>query len=84
MRGLIRRLPSQGENTASRSAMAAGACGAARGKSPFPDWTRVYMDELTFGIVTYATRAERKRSVPQPHCWNARNPNIERIRFNML
>jgi hypothetical protein len=42
------------------------------------------MDELTFGVITYATRAEGKRSLPQLHRWNARNPNIERIGFNML
>ena len=72
------------EDTASRAAMAVCACGAARCKSPLPDGTRVNMDELTFGVITYTPRAEGKRSVPQLHRWNARNPDIDRIRFNML
>jgi hypothetical protein len=42
------------------------------------------VDELTFGVITYATGAERKRSVPQLHRWNARNSDIERARLNML
>jgi len=66
-------MPSDVEDTASRAAVAVCACGAARCKSPLPDGTRVYMDEFTFGVITYAPRSEGKRSVPQLRRWNARN-----------
>ena len=58
LRGLVARVPSQGEDTALRAAMAASVRDAARCKGPLPDGTRVYVDELTFGVVTYATGAE--------------------------
>jgi hypothetical protein len=42
------------------------------------------VDELTFGVIAYATRAEGKRGIPQPHRRNVRNPDIKRIGFDML
>ncbi len=76
---------SQGEGMGLRTAMVASVRGGAmRRKGPLPDGTRVDMNELTFWIVTYTTRAEGKGGIPQLHRWNARNPDIERIRFDML
>jgi hypothetical protein len=57
---------------------------AAGRKSPLPDRTRIYMDELTFWVVTHATSVERKGRIAQLNHWDARNPDIERIRFDML
>jgi hypothetical protein len=51
---------------------------------PLPHRPRVYMDELTSGVIAYATRAEGKRGVPQLHRWNARNPDVKRSGFDML
>ena len=65
-------------------ATAASVYGAARCRCPFPDGTRVYVDELTFRVVAHATSAEGKRSVPQLHRWSAGKPDIKRIRFDML
>jgi hypothetical protein len=41
-----------------RTAMAAGVSGAARRIGPLPDGPRVYVDKLTFRVVTHATSAE--------------------------
>ena len=53
--------------------MAVPMSGTVRCKGPLADGARVYMDELTFGVITYTPRAEGKRSVPQLRRWNARN-----------
>ena len=58
LRSLICRLPSQGQDTVLRTAMAASVCGAARCKGPLPHGARVYVDELTFRVVTHATSAK--------------------------
>jgi hypothetical protein len=54
------------------------------GVGPFAGGTRVYVDELTLRVVTYATGAEGKRSVAQLDGWNAGNPEIKCIPFDML
>ena len=41
-----------------RTAMAAGVSGAARRIGPLPDGPRVYVDKLTFRVVTHATSIE--------------------------
>ena len=64
--------------------MAVPMSGAVRCKGPLADGARVYMDELTFGVIAYATGSEGERSVAQLRRWNARNPDIERIALNML
>jgi hypothetical protein len=84
LRNLIHRLLSQGRDTASRAAAAASVFGAVRYKRPLPDRTCVYVDELTSGVIAYATGAKGKRGVPQLHRWNAWNPEINRIGFDML
>ena len=75
---------SKGEDAPSRTVMTARAPGAARCKGPLPDGARIYVDKLSFGVITDATRAERKRSVPQLYRWNALHPDIECIPFNMF
>ena len=58
LHALIDRLPSQGEAEALRTTMAASVHGAARRKSPLPHGACVYVDELTFGVVTHAASAQ--------------------------
>jgi hypothetical protein len=41
-----------------RTAMAASVSDAARRIGPLPDGPRIYVDELTFRVVTHATSAE--------------------------
>ncbi len=64
--------------------MAARVFGAVPRIGPFPGGTRVYMDELAFRVVTHAAGPERKRSISQLHRWNARNPEIQCIAFDVL
>jgi len=77
-------LPSTGEDTASRTAMVMCVPAAMGRKGPLSDRASVYVDELSLGVIAYAARAEGERRVSQPRCWNARNPDVERIRLNML
>jgi hypothetical protein len=51
---------------------------------PLPDRTRVHVDELTSGVIAYATGAEGKRGVPQLRRWNSRNPEVKRSGFDVL
>jgi hypothetical protein len=64
--------------------VAATAIGAVGRIGPFADGAGVYVDELTLWIVAHAASAERKRGVTQLDCWNAWNPNIECIAFDVL
>ena len=67
-------------------AMAAFGCmsGAVRRIGPLTDAARVYVDKLSFRVVTDAPGAKRKRSVAQFRRWNARNPDIERSGLDVL
>jgi hypothetical protein len=47
-----------GGYAALRAVTAVSVSGAARRIGPLPDGTRVYVDELTFRVVTHATSAE--------------------------
>ena len=64
--------------------MAALVPSAASGEGPFPDGTRVYMDELASGVITDAAGAERERSVAQLSRGNAGDSEIERRGFNVF
>lgn len=63
--------------------MFGGAVGRGR-IGPLADGTRVYVDELTFGIVAHAACAKGKRGVAQVSRWNARDPDVECIGFDVL
>ena len=63
---------------------AAVVSGAAGGKGPLSDGACVYVDELAFGVIAYATCAEGKRGVAQLRGGNARDPDIERGGLNVL
>lgn len=50
--------PADPQTAGLRAVAAASVYGAARRKGPLSDGTRVYVDELTFRVVTHATSVE--------------------------